>query len=285
MLARRALGRKERALSGIKGDGLSGQARIPLLLALWVVVIVVFFSFSSNKEDLYILPVFTAASALVGGFLSSYALDRRGLESFPARVTTVALGLIISLGGAAVVYLFDRASTGHQIGGASVIGYLALAGGIISAGLAFAGKGFAGLSGTGVTFLAVNWVFVIWALPDFERYKPVRQFCEVIKREASRDAMVGYYRFASPSMVFYLGRPVFEYYDEEELRAALTSDKEVYCIMTFEDYEAIRGSLQGGTNILASNPIFQVKLRFILERREPTQVVLVNNRVGAGSLQ
>jgi 4-amino-4-deoxy-L-arabinose transferase-like glycosyltransferase len=252
-----------------------------LLLILWVAVIVIFFSLSSSKEDLYILPVFAPAAALAGGFIS-------GLRPEPRRSriwVTGMLAAIISLLGAAVIYLNGVSGAVSMIGGASVIGYLALIGGAVSAILAILRKDFHAVVGTGITLLAINWVFVTWTLPDFERYKPVRPFCEIIKREASPDALVGYYRFASPSMVFYLGRSVFEYYYEEELRSAFASGREIYCVMTAEDYASVKESLPGATNVLASHPVFQVKLRFILESREHPQVVLVKHTGGANSSQ
>ncbi|HWP44551.1 MAG TPA: glycosyltransferase family 39 protein, partial [Blastocatellia bacterium] len=248
----------------------TGRARPRLLLILWIAVIVVFFSFSSNKEDLYILPIYSAAAALAGGFLSALISGSEPGHFRAGRWATVAIGAVILLGGAAIIRLFDSGSTGYRLGGARAIGYLALAGGAAAVLLSLTRRVFPALAATGITFLVINWVFVLWTLPDFERYKPVRRFSELIKREASRDAMVGYYRFASPSMVFYLGRPIFEYYSEDELKSAFASGREVYCIMTAQDYEAIRESLPGRTNILASNPVFQVKLRFILESREPS---------------
>jgi 4-amino-4-deoxy-L-arabinose transferase-like glycosyltransferase len=264
------------ALRGRKRENDSDEKlRHGTLLILWVAVIVIFFSLSSNKEDLYILPVFTAAAALAGGFLAGPDPERRGSKSW----VTGALAVIIAVAGAAIIYLSGRA--GGVVGGASAIGYLALGGGAVSAYLAISRKDFHAVVGTGITFIAINWVFVTRTLPDFERYKPVRPFCEIIRREASPDALVGYYRLASPSMVFYLGRPVFEYYYEEEMKSAFASGREIYCVMTAQDYAAIRESLPASTNVLASHPVFQVKLRLILEGIGHPQVVLVKHTGGA----
>ena len=43
------------------------------LLLIWVAAIVIFFSFSGTKEDLYILPIVTAEAALIGAMLAAYS--------------------------------------------------------------------------------------------------------------------------------------------------------------------------------------------------------------------
>jgi hypothetical protein len=138
---------------------------------------------------------------------------------------------------------------------------------------------------TALTVVVCNWVFVLWALPDFERFKPVRSMCEVIASEADPDALVGYYRTAYPSMVFYLRRPIFEYYHQDEIEAALISGKEVFCLITAAEYEALRARMPVQTRVLASHPIFQVKLNGILDRVELPRVLLISNKGGTNVTQ
>jgi hypothetical protein len=136
-----------------------------------------------------------------------------------------------------------------------------------------------------LSLIAANWTFTLAALPDFERYKPVPEACDLIRARASGEAMVGYYRFASPSMVFYLKRPVFEYYRREQLEEAFKSGKDVYCLISLQDYESLRESLGVTTYVLASYPVFQVKLKSILDRTALPQVVLISNIDGAAILR
>ena len=60
---------------GSPEDG-EGTPRSRLLLGLWIVVIVVFFSLSKGQQDLYVLPFVVAGAALVGGLVDGW-LDRR----------------------------------------------------------------------------------------------------------------------------------------------------------------------------------------------------------------
>ena len=56
--------------AAIGGGDAAPRAR--LLLGLWIVVIVVFFSLSKGQQDLYVLPFVVAGAALVGGVLDQW---------------------------------------------------------------------------------------------------------------------------------------------------------------------------------------------------------------------
>jgi len=241
---------------------------------------VLFFSLSSNKEDLYILPIYPAAAAIVGGLLARFV-------SAPAdwpvvRWTVVALGAALAVSGAATVYLFGGRGD-ELVAGATAIGGVALAGGFLALIAILLKRRSAALALTALAVIVLNWVFVLVTLPDFERFKPARAFSDMIGATASEGASAGYYRFASPSMVFYLRRPIFEHYSAEALAAEFSSGKEVYCLMTRSDYESIKDGLPPPTYVLASRPFFQVKLKGIIDRAELPQVVLISNRGGLES--
>jgi len=263
------------------GESAAGQFSPRLLLALWVAVIVAFFSLSRNKEDLYILPAYPAAAALIGGLLARYTYRAEGGERSAFSTAAGIAGLLLAIAGALVFYVFGGAAPVYAIKGAAPIGAFAVVGGLLSVALALARKRFPALACLALSLIAVNWTFTLVALPDFERYKPVTQASELIRANAAPDALVGYYRFASPSMVFYLKRPVFEYYRQEQVEEALESGRDVYCLMSIHDYETLKQSLSVPTYVLASYPVFQVKLKSILDRTGLPQVVLISNKDGA----
>jgi 4-amino-4-deoxy-L-arabinose transferase-like glycosyltransferase len=265
----------------------SSSARLERLCLIWVAVIVGFFSLSQNKEDLYILPIYPAAAALVGAFLAR-AIEAPHIEAHIAqpwrnwaRWMTAAMGGLIAASGLGVLYLFAHSSADYQFDGARLIGAIAATGGLIALALSLFKRRRLAVTATALTVVAFNLVFVARTLADFERFKPVRPFCEVIQAEAPADALVGYYRYAAPSMVFYLRRPVFEYYRPEELLDAWGSGRAVYCVMLADEYEALRPQLPTPARVLASRPVFQVKLKFILEKKEPPQLLLITNQGGA----
>ena len=263
-----------------RGDrGLTPDLSRPGMLTIWITVIVVFFSISQSKEDLYILPIYPAVAALVGGFLALLITTEK-TPSIILRLTTVTLGLSLTAGGAAIFLLFGHRAQSYAIAGASLIAVTATIGGVIAIIAALLKRTRTAILATAMSVAACNWVFVTSALPDFERFKPVSSLCKLIAAEAGSEALVGYYRMAYPSMVFYLKRPIFEYYHQSEIDYAFSSGKEVFCVMTEAEYQSFSERVPFETRVLASHPIFQVKLNVVLDKLELPRVVLISNKGG-----
>ncbi|MFY9609609.1 MAG: glycosyltransferase family 39 protein [Blastocatellia bacterium] len=254
----------------------AARARQSALLIVWIVVIVSFFSISRSKEDLYILPIYPAAAAISGKLLARWLGGCQSAER-PVRVTAAMVGVVLLLGGAGVLYLFGGGAQGYELSGATAIGWTGIIGGVIAISALSVRKRLRTVLAPVSAVVVFNWIFVLWTLPDFERYKPVRPLCEVASSKP-RDALVGYYRLASPSMTFYLRRPIFEYFATEEIRTAFSSGKDVYCVMTAAEYDALKHELPVPTHVLARRPAFQVKLKGVLDRVDLPQVLLVSNK-------
>jgi len=52
--------------------GTENAFSIPRLLAIWIVVIVGFYSLSRNQQDQYVMPTFLAVAVLVGALMDAY---------------------------------------------------------------------------------------------------------------------------------------------------------------------------------------------------------------------
>ena len=279
-----------RKLWSAQGDELrventARESRLSLLLVVWVAVIIGFFSLSKSKEDLYILPAVPAIAALIGGGLARFIRSEGARSQGVMRWMLFLLALITASTGALILYLFAGDAQPYKLASAGLIGAFAIVGGLAGASGALLNKTRMAVITTAVTMIACNFVFVLATLPDFERYKPVRPLCEVVESEAGSGAMIGYYRTAYPSMVFYLRRPIFEYYDPDEIEAAFSSGKEVFCVLTESDFQQLRARLPAETRVLASHPILQVKLKGILDRVEPPRVLLISNKGGPSTNQ
>lgn len=251
------------------------QHPVARLLVIWILVIVAFFSFSGTKEDLYILPIITAEAALIGAMLAT-ALDG-GALSKPVSWTMGLTGVLLTMAGAATFWVF-AVSHRYSLDGAAVVGALAAAGGLAAVGAAARRNVLASAGGVLLTLVLMSWCIVLWVLPDFERYKPVRPFSDIIRSRASLGAIVGAYKFSLPSMVFYLHRPVMEVTLPDHLRAVFHSSGDVYFLMTEQDYHAIKDTLPSETHVLARQPMFDLKPKNFLEGSELPQFVLVSNR-------
>ena len=126
--------------------------------------------------------------------------------------------------------------------------------------------------------VVIVWCIVLCTLPDFERYKPVRPFSDIIRSRASIGAIVGSYKFSLPSMVFYLHRPVMEVVLPDHLRAVFHSTSDVYFIMAEDEYNSLKDRLPVETFVLARQQMFDLRPKNFLDGTELPQFVLVSNR-------
>jgi 4-amino-4-deoxy-L-arabinose transferase-like glycosyltransferase len=257
-------------------EGVSVE-RVRVLLGLWIILIVVFFSLSRGQQDLYVLPFVVAGAPLVGGLVDGWmrrALPGR-LDRFTSGSIGLAGGVLVVLGVASAWFVGGTAGRVH-VSGALVAGLLVGAAGIAAlAGLARRAP-VATLASMAVAVTLAQWVLVTISLPDFERYKPVPQLARAIAQAPGPLPAVGTYRIAVPSLVFYLERHVSELFDEAQLTAFLLGHPDAMCVMRAEDYEVVKDRLPVPTRIMASAPRFDAKLGDFFERGPMPTLVLVS---------
>src|SRR5262249_22982054 len=192
-----------------------------------------------------------------------------------ANAMLITMGVLLVIAGVGGLYFFGQGI--YKLVGATALGSIGIASGLFTIPPRLGRKHRHAILSSPVSLVLFNWTFMIATLPDFERYKPVKSFCEVLNETAAPEALIGYYRIAYPSMVFYLQRQIFEYHQTEEIVSALCSSRPVYCVMLAQEYEAMKASLPVPTYVLASHPVFKVKLKSIRDRSELPQVLLRSN--------
>ena len=244
--------------------------RIRTLIWLWIVAIVLFFSLSAAKQDLYIFPIVPAVAAL-GGLAAA-----RGGN--PARYTAAAIGAMIGICAAGVLVLFNADSTAYSLEGAAAMGWLGVAGGAAVIVLAFLNRPHAALLAVAAAFTALNWVFVVKALPSFERYKPVPAFARTLQPRLEPDDVVATYDEALPSLVYYLGRHIEQLFLEEQLIGVFGSGRTVYAVLSTDNYARLAGAIGVPTCIIDRRPTFDVKLKTVLARGPLPELVVITNR-------
>jgi 4-amino-4-deoxy-L-arabinose transferase-like glycosyltransferase len=247
------------------------------LLWIWTIVIVVFFSASRTKQDLYIFPIVTATAAIVGVTLAR-ATDPVVRESGGIFGTTAAAALAVMGGGALALYLFAGSGSLYGIGGVYSITLIALGGGTVALIAASTDRRFEAVAVLALTVVGLNWMFVLRTLPSFERYKPVPTFTMKILERASPDAAVLHYKVAIPSMVFYMRRPYEGFVDVEAFLKRFTSASEAYAVLAAADYDALKPRLTAPSCEIDRRPFFDLKLRSLLAREPPPELVLISNR-------
>jgi 4-amino-4-deoxy-L-arabinose transferase-like glycosyltransferase len=254
----------------------SDRANARLLLGLWIVVIVAFFSLSKGQQDLYVLPFVVAGAALVGGLVDGWMAGDWGRRL--DRVTTVSVAFVAAvfvLIGPAVLWLSRGPDSRLDLAGALPAGiFVALIGVAALVALARAAR-LVGVATLAAGLIAAHWVLVTLALPDFERYKPVPHLARAIERQPARPPAVGTYKVAAPSLVFYLRRHVDQMFTEEELRAFYDAHPDGVCVMPEEEFNAIGATLPVPLRVVASARRFDARLGDFLARTPARRLVLV----------
>ena len=244
--------------------------RVRALLWLWIAVIVLFFTASAAKQDLYIFPIIPAVVALAGIVLA------RGFTG-GVRRTCVAIATVSIVAGAGVVYLVGSPDGIYLIDGARLMGLIAVAGGVFVVAAALSGNGGVTLPATAALFIALDWIFVLRVLPGFERYKPVPEFARTLESRLKPDDVVLTYNEALPSLVFYLRRHVDPYFLDQEVIDRFQSGRTVYAMMSANSYRDIQARL-GATCIIDHQPTFDVKLKNMLAQQPLPELVLITNK-------
>jgi 4-amino-4-deoxy-L-arabinose transferase-like glycosyltransferase len=252
--------------------------RIRTLLWLWIVGIVLFFTFSAAKQDLYIFPIVPAVAALGGLFIASQ--DQPGAPALrrTLRATAALIGLLLAVAGAGTFYIFETVGKVYALEGAAFVGAAATVGGTVALSLALANRSRAALAIVLVSLITLNWVFVIRVLPSFERYKPVPPLSAAIQSRFAEGDVVAHYNVALPSMVYYLGRHIEILFDRTAFLALLKGDRRVFAVLSAGDYEEIARDAGVPTCVLDRRPTVNIKLKAVLARDPLPDVLLITNR-------
>ncbi len=221
-----------------------------LLLGLWMATYFVVFSLSYNKQEYYILPLYPAAALWIAAYVN---------RSVPPKLLTASVGAIfLVLGGALVVLV-------QVLFGGMLLWVPVLFLPVFVVGLL---KGRYSLAITGLALFYAG-SFSLYLGP-WEEYKPVRHLARTIVEKTSQtgtqvDSVVGYYKLAAPSLVFYLNRPIVELSDPEETARLLESDRAVYLIVSSEDYPELTRASRQPVEIVEARPKLYTNLRTLIE--------------------
>src|SRR5690606_27665434 len=100
----------------------SHVGRLRSLLWIWIATIVIFFSFSASKQDLYIYPVMPAVAALGGAAVAGAWPGIRWLSAI--------VGGLFALIGAGILYVFQASGNVYELDGVPAVAALAICGGV-----------------------------------------------------------------------------------------------------------------------------------------------------------
>ncbi len=229
-----------------KNDGL-------IFALIWFGVVFIFFSLASSKLGTYILPLFPAASLLVGVlwhdllYGSNRALHRGVLYSYLPFAAMVPLVIIYTL-------LFPPGSLSTDIPISLPLVYFL---GIWVAGCAFCSfvlvarrryKAFIGsIAGMATSLLLLFLIFVVPALgPQVSGKELALKLDKLMKPGES----ITFYRKARASFLFYTDRKAQLLQNPQQLKDYINSGQKVYCVFKHDDWEDV-ASLHSAMQIVA----------------------------------
>lgn len=233
------------ALQALKERRLGGPR---LLLLIWIGAYFLFFSFSHNKQEYYLLPLYPAAALWVAFYLEERAP--------PAWFLSGVSILMLILGS--FIYLASRQ--------------------LFLIGTAWIPPLFLGLSS--LFLLRRRWPAAALSLALFygagfylyleplERYRPVRHFAETIQKaelEQGQPVRAGYFQLSTPSLAFYLDRPILELHRAEDAVAALESEQTVFLILEPGAYGELESRVSSPLRIVEARPRLYTTARVFLE--------------------
>jgi hypothetical protein len=178
------------------------------------------------------------------------------------------------------VRLFGALAAGHHIAGATEMGAVLVVGSIAVAILAWRQRTAASVLVLAGMFVVANYIFVLMALPAVEEYKPVVPMVRTIESRTQAGKpppVVAHYITSLPSFVYYLGRPVEDYFDLASLIERAKAVPEMYVLMRPHEYADFEPAArtQGLTAcIVERRTRFEAKLKLVLEGKPWPEVFL-----------
>ena len=215
------------------------ERRAGRFLLVWVGVILLFFSCSTGKRGVYIMPLYPAAALLVARLFTRDA--RRAL----VQGTLTWAVLAVAAGGAVVTVGARRAP--ELTGAAWGIGACLLAGGLTAPLFVRAGRPIAAAGVIAATMAVILLVATETVFPHVNRHLNLRAFAEQVRDRLRPDIPLATTEEKRDAWVFYSGRFVEELDTRPRLLAYLASGPRRDLLIEEEQLREVRPALPEGT--------------------------------------
>lgn len=234
------------------------RQRIAFLL-VWILFPIVFFSFSRNKQEYYIMSVYPAAALALGILLARLEWEG-GMVRYWRSILAVSWVLtgIVGLGIAFMIHrILGLRSLAWTM--AAVILAIQAAGWV----LARRDRWMRFLAFLPISVYLLFLVVVVCVVPRIEDFHPVRRFAGIILEESAGTDRIGSYDYACPSLCFYTRRPIMEIVDEKEFAAVFSQPHPFYCVLRERNLEALK---QRGIpyRVIDDRPLASLKVKDLI---------------------
>jgi 4-amino-4-deoxy-L-arabinose transferase-like glycosyltransferase len=212
-----------------------------LFLLTWFIVILLFFSISKGKRGLYLLPLFPAASLMVGKFWNDFISD--SIDHFRSEWISFPLYGLMGLtliAGAAIPWVVSMKFP-FYLPYSLPVAFL-----MIGAGLAlfvlFRFKNYGAILFLIVGVMAGGFFYTLRIVfPMVNPYKSARFICQEIMSRIQPGERLGIYSdLGTGPYNFYTGIvPILELEREEDLFGFLQSSERIFCLLKFRDFSRL----------------------------------------------
>jgi 4-amino-4-deoxy-L-arabinose transferase-like glycosyltransferase len=215
----------------------SEKGKETLFLLVWFSVIFLFFTFSKGKRELYLLPLYPAASIIVGKVW--YDLISTPMERLRHEWISVPLyGLIgvLLIGGLATPLVLWIRLPAYLVYGFPMA--VLMVGGSIALFLSWRKKRYGAVFFLIVAIMAGGFFYTLRVVfPLVNPYKSARYLSQEITSRMKPGEKLGYYgTFMTAPYNFYTGIvPIFELEKGEDFYHFLQSPERVYCLLRYRE--------------------------------------------------
>jgi 4-amino-4-deoxy-L-arabinose transferase-like glycosyltransferase len=215
------------------------ERRAGRFLLVWVAVVLLFFSCSTGKRGVYIMPLYPAAALLVA------RLFTRDARRWILQGTLAWAGLAVTAAVAVVTFGARRAP--DLAGAAWGIGACLLAGGLAAPALARAGRSMAAARVIAATMAVILLVATDTVFPHVNRHLNLRGFAEQVRDRLRPEIPLATTEEKRDAWVFYSGRFVAELDTRPRLLAYLSQGPRRDLLIEEEELREVRSALPEGT--------------------------------------
>ncbi|MDY6862159.1 MAG: glycosyltransferase family 39 protein [Thermodesulfobacteriota bacterium] len=220
----------------------------------WFVATFIFFSLSSGKRNLYLLPAYPAITLLLGYFIDrSIATGQNIFFKQPFYLLGI-LFIILGMGGGILSFLLDYQVLDIPVSltpcSLLIFGILGFLGGVFM--MVVVGKNLNLLSFyTGIGLLTLTIVFTVFSvLPKINRVKSPKFLGEKIVSLVKREDKLIKYRYEGAGVNYYTGiNRIKDVKTPEKLIEILEKEKNIYCLIRKRHYDFIQKKHKISSNL------------------------------------
>lgn len=232
----------------------SGKKSSLTFLVIWFAVVFLFFSISSGKRTVYLLPLFPAAAMLVGWFLDRGVESLGGARSAWARGSALALALFLFL-TAATIPVVALKQFGSVLIPAAGIGLVFAISACLAVWAGWKGKISFLAASTGTAMILAGAIIIFGLVPEFNRYQNVRELSARIVKLVPPGSHFAVARKKREAFFFYTGLAGEPISKDVDLVRILNSPEPAYCLLLEPDWDRAREQHDITAAVLLREPV------------------------------